>query len=98
MPTPALHQSANKSKVAILSVIADQMSVSEVCARYRVHRAWVYKLLKRYKQFGIDGLEPANKTPIKHGKAIAPEVGRTIIWLCNELSSNGLDNDAKTIA
>jgi hypothetical protein len=31
MPIPALLPSANKSKVAVLSVIAGQMSVSEVC-------------------------------------------------------------------
>lgn len=98
MPTRALHPSANKSKVAVLSVIAGQMSVNEVCARYRIHRSWVYKLLKRYKQFGITGLEPANKTPVKHGKAIDPKVRGAIIGLRHELSSNGLDNGAKTIA
>jgi transposase len=59
MPIPALLPSANKSKVAILSVISGQMSVSEVCTRYGVHRSWVYKLLKRYEQLGIAGLEPA---------------------------------------
>ncbi len=74
MPIPALHPSANKSKVAVLSVIASQMSVSEVCARYGVHRSWVYKLLKRYKQSGIAGLEPGVKAPIKHGKAVPREV------------------------
>lgn len=98
MPTPALHPSANKSKVAVLSVIAGQMSVSDVCTRYGVHRSWVYKLLKRYKQFGIAGLEQRHKTPIKHGKAIAPEVRGTIIRFRHELSNNGLDNGAKTIA
>ncbi len=98
MPTPALHPSANKSKVAVLSVIAGQMSVSEVCARYGVHRSWVYKLLKRYKQYGATGLEPAGKAPLRHGKAVPGEVRAAIIRLRHNLYSDGLDNGAKTIA
>jgi len=98
MPTSALHPSANKSKVAVLSVIAGQMSVGEVCTRYRVHRSWVYKLLKRYKQCGIAGLEPGVKAPIKHGMALATEVTAAIIRLRHDLYSNGHDNGAKTIA
>jgi transposase-like protein len=95
MPTPALRPSANKSKVAVLSVIAGQMSVSEVCARYGVHRSCVYKLLKRYQQYGAAGLEPAGKAPIKHGKAVPGEVRAAIIRLRHELYSDGLDNGAK---
>jgi transposase InsO family protein len=98
MPIPALLPSANKSKVAVLSVIAGQMSVSEVCTRYGVHRSWVYKLLKRYEQFGIAGLEPAGKAPLTHGKAVSPEVKGAIIWLRHDLYSDGLDKGAKTIA
>lgn len=98
MPIPALLPSANKSKVAVLSVISGQMSVSEVCTRYGLSRSWVYKLLKRYEQFGIAGLEPADKAPRKHGKALSPEVRAAIIRLRHELASDGLDNGAKTIA
>jgi transposase len=65
MPIPALLPSANKSKVAILPVITGQMSVSEVCTRYGVNRSWVYKLLKRYEQSGIAGLEPAGEAPLR---------------------------------
>lgn len=32
MPTPAFLPSANKSKVAILSIISGQVMVSEVCS------------------------------------------------------------------
>jgi transposase InsO family protein len=98
MPIPALLPSANKSKVAILSVISGQMSVSEVCTRYGVHRSWVYKLLKRYEQLGIAGLEPADKAPLSHGKAVPREVRAGIIRLRHDLYSDGLDNGAKTIA
>lgn len=98
MPTPALLPSANKSKVAVLSVIAGQMSVAQVCTRYGLSRSWVYKLLDRYQQFGIPGLEPGRKAPLKHGKELSPQVRRAIIRLRHDLASDGLDNGAKTIA
>jgi transposase InsO family protein len=98
MPTPALLPSANKSKVAVLSVISGQMSVSEVCTRYGVHRSWVYKLLVRYRTSGLAGLEPGAKAPIVHGKAIGLQVRAAIIRLRHDLYSDGLDNGAKTIA
>lgn len=98
MPTPALLPSANKSKVAVLTVISGQMSVAQVCTRYGLSRSWVYKLLDRYKQFGIAGLEPAHKAPRHHGKALEPKVRAAIIRLRHDLAADGLDNGAKTIA
>jgi transposase-like protein len=71
MPIPALAPSANKSKVAVLSVITGQMSVSEVCTRYGVNRSWLYKLLKRYREYGLSDLEPLSKAPLEHGKAVS---------------------------
>jgi transposase InsO family protein len=98
MPTPALLPSANKSKVAVLSVISGQMSVSQVCTRYGVSRSWVYKLLTRYEQFGIAGLEPTGKAPHRHGNALPEQVRAAIIRLRHDLTTDGLDNGAKTIA
>jgi hypothetical protein len=74
------------------------MSVSEVCTRYGVSRSWIYELLHRYQKYGIDGLKPGVKAPIKHGMALAPAVRAAIIRLRTDLNNEGLDNGAKTIA
>ena len=47
MPIPALLPSAYKSKEPVLVFISGDMSGSEVCSPYALHRLWVYKLLAR---------------------------------------------------
>lgn len=52
---------------------------SELCRRYHVHRTTGYKWLKRYKQFGIKGLEDRSRCPQTSPNKTAKKVEQRVI-------------------
>jgi transposase InsO family protein len=72
--------------------------VGELAAAHGVHRSWIYKLLARYREGGIEALQPRSRRPrsCKHG---TPErVVQEIISLRHQLAQDGHDAGAATIA
>jgi hypothetical protein len=45
-----------KARLVITAVVEQHRRVAEVAAAYGAHRAWVYKLLARYRAEGRGGL------------------------------------------
>lgn len=56
----------SKHRVAVLSVIAKQLSVTAAAAEYGISRQHLQRLLKRYRDGGLGGLEHA---PAGRGRA-----------------------------
>ena len=66
--------------------------------RFGVSRAWIYKLLTRYKEGGLEALEPKSRRPKSNPRALDDELRGEIIRLRGELISKGLDAGAASIA
>ncbi len=94
----------SKARVIVLSVAQQGMSVAAAAARFGVSRQHVYVLLARYRQGGIDAVEPRSRRPkvdISHSdysinatetagptKPKSPTKGRALCVLCRDSSVN----------
>jgi transposase InsO family protein len=73
-------------------------SVSELAAAHGVHRSWIYKLLARYREGGIEALEPRSRRPRSCKHETPPALVKAIVALRCELVAQGHDAGAETIA
>jgi transposase-like protein len=49
---------------AVLAVLSDGRSVSEVAGQWGVSRQSLHTWLRRYEDFGLGGLEPRSRRPV----------------------------------
>jgi transposase len=49
----------SKHRVAVLKVVSAQLSVSAAAAAYGISRGHLHRLLRRYRDGGLDDLAPA---------------------------------------
>lgn len=54
----------SKHRVVVLKIVAGQLSVTEAAEQYRISRRHLYRLLARYREGGLDGLEPRSRSPL----------------------------------
>src|SRR6476661_3150820 len=91
-------QPTSKARLVITALFVDQQSPAEVATRYRVHRAWVYKLKARYEAEGETALEPRSRRPKTSPSALLAEVVELIVRVRKELGDAGLYAGPDTIA
>lgn len=65
---------------------------------YKISRMHLYRLLARYRDGGLDAVEPRRRTPKSNPRATTPEVVERILWLRRVLTGQGLDAGPVTIA
>ena len=53
----------SKARLVITAVRLEKRPVAEVAASYGLHRAWVYRLLARYRAEGEAAFEPRSRRP-----------------------------------
>jgi transposase InsO family protein len=87
----------SKARLVITAVVVEGQPVAEVAARYGVHRAWVYKLLARYREEGDAAFEPRSRRPKRSPAATADEVVELVVRLRKDLTGQGLDAGPDTI-
>jgi len=87
----------SKARVVVSKVISKQMSVSEAAATYGVSPQHVHRWLARYRDQGVDGLEPRSRRPHSNPQRTASEVAERIVTLRRELAGQGLDHGPQTI-
>jgi transposase InsO family protein len=88
----------SRARVAVLSVISKQMSVTAAAAEYGYSRRQLQRLLLRYRTEGLDAVEPRSRRPLTNSAATAVEVRERIVELRLELAKDGLDAGPVTIA
>jgi hypothetical protein len=71
---------------------------SEVARDYGVSRYWVQQLVSRYQREGPSAFQPRSRRQHHSPHAIDIDTEETIIRLRKELSKQGLDAGAETIA
>jgi len=88
----------SKHRAAVLNVIAKQRSVTAAAAEYGLSRQHLQRLLKRYRDGGLEALEPRSRRPGTSPGRTPDSVRTRIIVLRTELTARGLDAGPLTIA
>ena len=86
------------SQVIILSLLHDGLTPTQAAAHFGVSRKWIYQLLGRYREGGLEALEARSRRPKSNPRALTREVRDAIIKLRTDLLARGLDAGAASIA
>ena len=88
----------SKAGAIILSVVLEGRSQAETARLYGVSEGWVSKLVARYRAEGDTTFEPRSRRPRTTPAKVPAEVVELVVNLRSELSAQGLDAGAHTIA
>jgi len=88
----------SKHRVAVLKVVTAQLSVTAAAAQSGISRGHLHRLLARYREGGLDGLEPRSRRPHTSPQGTPDSIRDRITALRLELSAGGLDAGPATIA
>lgn len=88
----------SKSQVIILSLLHEGLSPTQAALRFGVSRRYIHYLLVLYKAGGLEALEPRSRRPHRNPRALTLELRNEIIRLRTDLSAQGLDAGAASIA
>jgi transposase InsO family protein len=88
----------SKHRVAVLKVVSKQLSITAAAAEYGMSRQHLHRLLRRYRDGGLEALEPRSRRPRTNPGRTPDQVRERIIALRTELMGRGLDAGPVTIA
>jgi transposase InsO family protein len=88
----------SKHRVAVLKVVSAQLSVTAAAAECGISRGHLHRLLCRYRDEGLDAVEPRSRRPHTSPQGTSDAVRDRIIALRIELTARGLDAGPVTIA
>ena len=87
----------SRARVIVLSVTQQGMSVAAAAARFGVSRQHIYVLLSRYRQGGIEAVEPRSRRPKSNARSTGEATRARIVALRQQLTAGGLDAGPVTI-
>lgn len=88
----------SKQQVVVLKVVAKQLTITQAAAQYGISRRHLHRLLARYREGGLEALEPRSRAPQTNPRATPSNVAERIVRLRQELTADGLDAGPMTIA
>lgn len=88
----------SKARLVITAVVLEGRSQSEVARAYGVSQPWISRLVARYRAEGEAAFQPRSRRPKSSPTVTAAPVVDLILRLRKELSEQGLDAGAHTIA
>ena len=88
----------SRIRVAVLKVASGASSVTVAAAEYGFSRRHLHRLLARYREGGLDALEPWSRRPKTNSGATSETVRQRVIELRAQLTADGLDAGPVTIA
>ena len=88
----------SRARVAVLQVVSKQLSVTAAAAEYGISRRHLHRLLARYREGGLDALDPRSRRPKTTPIATAESVRQRVIELRQGLTAGGFDAGSVTIA
>ena len=86
------------ARLVVTAVRIEGRSKAEVARDYGVSRRWVYELVRRFDTEGEAGLQPRSRRPRRSPHRTPGALEDEIVELRKELSDQGLDAGAHTIA
>ena len=78
--------------------MSNQLSVTEAAAEYGISRRHLHRLLARYREGGVDALEPRSRRPLSNPAQTPVAVRERVVELRLRLTADGLDAGPVTIA
>jgi transposase InsO family protein len=87
----------SRARVAVLQIVSKQLSVTAAAAEYGFSRRHLHRLLARYREGGLDALEPRSRRPRTTPIATSEDVRRRVLELRAQLTAEGLDAGPVTI-
>lgn len=87
-----------RAQLIITAVVVEGRSKTEVARDYGVSRYWVQQLVNRYQREGPTAFQPRSRRPHSSPHAVDADTEDVIIRLRKQLSKQGLDAGAETIA
>ena len=85
------------ARVAVLQIVSRQLTVTAAAAEYGISRRHLQRLLARYREGGLDALEPRSRRPKTTPIATPLEVRGRVVELRAQLTAAGLDAGPETI-
>lgn len=89
---------SSKHRVVVLKIVAGQLSVTAAAEEYGISRRHLHRLLARYREDGIDGLDARSRAPKSSPHAATDRVRGRIVQLRQALTAAGTDAGPVTIA
>jgi transposase InsO family protein len=87
----------SRARVAVLQIVSKQLTVTAAAAEYGISRLHLHRVLARYREGGLDALEPRSRRPKTTPIATPVEVRGRVVELRAQLSADGLDAGPETI-
>lgn len=81
----------------VLAVVSEHLTPSQTAARFSVSRQWVHQLLARYREGGLEAVDPRSRRPASNPRAVSDEVIAAIVRLREDLAGHGLDAGPLTL-
>jgi transposase InsO family protein len=88
----------SRARVAVLQIVSNRLSVTAAAAEYGLSRRHLHRLLARYRDGGLDALEPRSRRPHTTPTATPETVRQRVVELRQRLTADGLDAGPHTIA
>lgn len=89
---------SSKHRVVVLKIVAGELSVTAAAAEFGISRQYLHKLLARYRDRGLDGLDPLPRAPLTSPHATTERVRDRVVQLRQSLTAAGTDAGPVTIA
>lgn len=87
----------SKHRVVVLKIVAGQLTVAEAAELYGLSRRQLQRLLARYREGGLEAVDPQSRRPKTNPRSTPTEVVDRILQLRAELIARGLDAGPVTI-
>jgi len=87
----------SKHRVTVLKVVSAQLSVTAAAAQCGISRGHLHRLLRRYREGGLEALEPRSRRPHVSPHRTSCAVRDRIVELRTDLVAQGLDAGPATI-
>lgn len=82
----------SKQRVVVLSIIHQGLSVTEAAKTHGYTRTHIYTLLRRYREGGLEAVEPRSSKPKSSPHSTSEALRTRIVQLRIALERNGLDH------
>src|ERR1700694_453451 len=80
------------------AIVSEGRSPTELSRSHGISRSWIYELLDRHRQGGLEALEPRSRRPRSCSHQVGAETQALILKLRTDLTAAGFDAGAHTIS
>src|SRR5277367_2308303 len=87
----------SKARVVVLEVVSGHLTVTQAARVYGLSRQHLYRLLNRYRQDGLEAVDPRSRRPASNPRAVSDEVIVAVVTLRQQLVADGLDAGPMTL-